>query len=126
MITQSNMWVKSLLLTIGILFFGSTTNYIIADIQSNGEKIEQPVNPFLVKPYLQNTTEIGITIMWESQYETPGKVHYGIGDNYDNEVSAKVVTSNADTYINKAVIKNMDANTKYNYLAYWKILNTIK
>lgn len=70
---------------------------------------------FLTNPYLQNVKTTGITIMWESEYETAGKVYYGTANNYKNEVSASVVMTNANTYINKTEIKGLLPNTKYSY-----------
>ena len=85
------------------------------EVSALGE-VEVPPNPFLTTPYLQNATTTGITIMWESEQEAPGKVYYGTDDSYGNEVVATSRMTSAYTYVNKAVIKGLTESTEYEYI----------
>ena len=77
---------------------------------------EQPVNTFLTAPYLQNATTSGITVMWETDIATEGILHYGLSSTYGHEIRSSFITTNAQTYVHKAILTNLEANTQYQYV----------
>ncbi|MFV0555233.1 MAG: metallophosphoesterase [Mangrovibacterium sp.] len=70
----------------------------------------------LTKPYLQNVTPSGITIMWEASERMEGVIYYGSkASKLNDKASAINESTNADTYIFKARLEGLKADTKYYY-----------
>lgn len=81
----------------------------------------RPLCSFLSQPYIQNVTPDSITIMWESDFLKDGSNKVNYGPNTDasggDKVIAKATLTSANTYIQKAVIKPLQADTKYYFRA---------
>lgn len=74
-------------------------------------------NPFLTAPYLQNVTTNYVTVMWESDINTPGTVNYGTTNAYGNNITSSVTKTNVNTFIHKATIPSLQEATRYYYQA---------
>lgn len=74
----------------------------------------------LTKPYLQNVSKTGITIMWESNVNNKGIVNYST-DKSNLEFMSESVTkeTNAKTYVHKARLDNLKPGTMY----YYQVIN---
>jgi len=81
----------------------------------------RPLCSFLSSPYIQNVTPDSITVMWESDFLKDGSNKVNYGPNTDatggGQVIAKATLTSANTYIQKAVIKPLLADTKYYFRA---------
>jgi hypothetical protein len=81
----------------------------------------RPLCSFLSEPYVQNVTPDSITVMWESDFLKDGsnKVNYGTNSDLTGggTIIANATLTSANTYIQKAVIKPLNANTKYYFRA---------
>jgi len=81
----------------------------------------RPLCSFLSSPYVQNVTPDSITVMWESDFLKDGSNKVNYGPNTDatggGQVIAKATLTSANTYIQKAVIKSLQADTKYYFRA---------
>ncbi len=73
---------------------------------------------FLTPPYLQNVTASSVTVMWESTSNLPGVVNYGATETSGWSVSSKVVNTNTNTFIHKAVLSSLEEATVYFYQVY--------
>jgi hypothetical protein len=81
---------------------------------------ERTLCSFLSKPYIQNVTPDSITVMWESDFIKAGSNKVNFGTNADAsgaQVIAKAIPSGANTYIQKAVLKPLQAGTTYYFRA---------
>lgn len=90
-----------------------------AEAQSLGGYIQEmrALSSFLTKPYIQNVTPTSATIMWESDFEKPGKVNYGTSDASGNTINASVTPSGANTFIQKVVLTPLQEGTTYYFRA---------
>ncbi len=61
-------------------------------------------------PYLQNVTQDGITVMWETSQPTLGSVLYGAGDDLTNEAATEVVAR-----LHEVRLTALSPATKYDY-----------
>lgn len=81
----------------------------------------RPLCSFLSSPYIQNVTPDSITVMWESDFLKDGSNKVNYGPNTDatggGTIIAKATLTPANTYIQKAVIKPLQADTKYYFRA---------
>lgn len=69
--------------------------------------------PFLTSPYLQNATTNSITVMCESYYNSSSTVYYGATSDYSNKTIATRLHTNNHTYIHKAMLSDLEADTEY-------------
>ncbi len=83
-----------------------------ADIAAVGH-LELSPNPIITQPWLQNVTTHGITVMWESKTPETGTLYYGASRKYGKAIASSIVKTNADTYIHKAVIKDLEPDLSY-------------
>jgi len=85
-----------------------------ADVQLLCQQ-ELSSNPFLTQPWLQNVTPNGITVMWETNTPAEGTLTYGTTKNFGSKIIPSNVATNANTYINKTILSNLEPDTKYFY-----------
>lgn len=85
--------------------------FVFSIINGESRKIE-----FIVKPYIQNVSTNGITILWETNIPSSGYVQYGKAKTNSNEV----LLDNREESINPSILHavnliNLHAGTKYFY-----------
>jgi len=71
-------------------------------------------SPLIVQPYLQNVTQTSMVVMWEDNLQS-GNVEYGEDASYGQKVTDEAKKTEADTFIHKAFIKGLSAETEYHY-----------
>ncbi|AQT67888.1 putative exopolysaccharide biosynthesis protein [Anaerohalosphaera lusitana] len=69
----------------------------------------------LTKPFLQSVKEDGITVMWELSGQADCSVDYGLDTSYGNSAVCSNETSGAGSYIYKAEIGGLEADTTYHF-----------
>ncbi|MFV0291480.1 MAG: metallophosphoesterase [Mangrovibacterium sp.] len=89
----------------------------INEQETNATDFDQDtINHVLTKPYLQNVSTSGITIMWETDTVELGTIHYGtMATELSQHVVSVAIKTNASTYVHKAPIADLKPGTSYYY-----------
>ncbi|MBU0473715.1 MAG: metallophosphoesterase [Bacteroidetes bacterium] len=85
--------------------------FVFIIINAESKRIE-----FIVKPYIQNVSTNGITILWETNIPSNGIVQYGKAKTNSNEVFFdKNKSSNSPSILHTINLTDLQAETKYFY-----------
>jgi hypothetical protein len=72
---------------------------------------------FVTRPFLQNVTRDGISIMWETEEPETAYVEYGDDAGYGSSEPASAVDSGNGTYIYTTVLSGLSPESTYHYRA---------
>ena len=70
---------------------------------------------FIVKPYLQNATPNSISILWETDSDSPSIVEWGLVQFLNESTSGNSFTNYGNSKIHTVELNNLTPNTRYYY-----------
>jgi len=72
---------------------------------------------FTAHPWLQNVSDTGITILWESNRPTQGSVRFGSGSTLDRTAPSSSLDVSPGLYVHKARLSALSPGTRYRFQA---------
>ena len=114
--TDESVFHQGLIRDVVVYDIVATNKWVAHDAEEWGEvaKADPVVSPnndlqFVVRPYLQMVTQTSITVMWETNQQSPGQVRYGLDE------STPSVALGPETTLHEIKLSGLDPETPYYY-----------